>query len=376
MTVSCAQNAVLNQKRALARLTENVDPDYALLQRSWDKESVDGPGLQAFLETFMIQHSDGRDYLSSEKLNKFILEGFNTFFETAVQDGSIAGHLINYIKVFPAEKQPEGSSYKLKIMSDYHTLDFVLAFPCANLEFMVQWANRERKHGWPRAERIWKIMQVCAYVVPKRSKKWHHHRLEFRICHTFGEIDLMKSLNETQTKLYVLLKELFKSEFEPNHPDIITSYVLKNVVFWMCERTPSELFKFDLLLDRFAEALLYTQDSVTDGVIPNYFIPERNLLDGLITPETHREITSLLSNLVAEGDNVVLRIKNIQIGLQYVGPDIIQTVITFLYRNSVEMSDLHERTYLHGYTNAATLYFIIEIEKCLQKHNFVASPKL
>ena len=359
-------------------MTENVDPGYALLQRSWDKESVDGPGLQAFLETFMIQHSDGREYISSEKLNKSILEGYNKLYETAVQDGSISSELMNYIKVKPAEKQSEGSSYKLKVKNLRFTVDFVLAFLCVNLEFMLQWAIRERKHGWPRAERIWKIMRMCAYVVPKSSKKLHHRHLEFRICHTFGEIELMKSLNETQIKLYVLLKEFFKSEFEPKHPDIITSYVLKNVVFWMCERTPPELFKLDLLLDRFSEALNYIHDSVADGVIPNYFIPERNLLDGLITPETHREITSLLSNLIDEGDNVVLRIKNIDRGLQYVRRDIIQIILTIHFRNLGEIYYLNQRKFdlANGAARLAVWYLTNAAYKFLEKHYFAASLKL
>ena len=91
-------------------ITENVDPGYTLLQRSWDKKSVDEPGLPAFLQTFTIQHSDGREYFSSEKLNMRILETYNKLYDAAIQDGSITDELRNYIKVKPTEKQSEGSS--------------------------------------------------------------------------------------------------------------------------------------------------------------------------------------------------------------------------------------------------------------------------
>ena len=359
-------------------ITENVDHGYTLLQRSWEKESVDKPGLQAFLQTFTIQHSDGREYISSEKLNRGILDAYNKLYEAAVQDGSISDELMNYIKVKPAEKQSEGSSYKLKVKNLRFTLDFVLAFPCVNLEFMSQWVNRERKHGWPRADSIWKIQRMCAYVVPKSSKKRHQRHLEFRICHTFGEIELMKSLNETQIKLYVLLKELFKSEFKSKHPDIITSYVLKNVMFWLCERTPAELFKLEHLMERLSEALRYIYDSVVHGVIPNYFIPERNLLDGLIIPETHNEISSTLSTLIAEGDNVVFRINNINRGLQYLRKNCItQTVLTIHFRNLGEIYYLNKRRYdlMNGAARLAVWYFSNAAYKFLERQYFVASPK-
>ena len=185
----------------------------------------------------------------------------------------------------------------------------------------------------------------------------------------------MKSLNETQIKLYVVLKELFKSEFEPKHPDIITSYVLKNVVFWLCEKNPPELFRLVHLLQRLYEALKYIHDSVVHGAIPNYFIPERNLLDGLIIPETHKEISSTLSTLIAEGDNVVFRIKNIDFVRKN---DIIQTVLTIHFRNIGEIYFLNKRRYdlMNVSARLAVWYLSNAAYKFLERHYFIASPKL
>ena len=368
------QEQALTSDKVWIRLTESVDPGYVLLQRTWNKSSVCDPGLKAFLERFMVQHSDDTEYISSEKLNKTILHTYNNLYEAAVQDRSISDGLRNFIKVKPAEKQSEGSSYKLKIRNHRFTFDFVLAFPCIHLEFMSKWAKRERKCGWPTADRISKIMRMCAHIVPKSSKNFRHHHVEFRICHTFGEIELVKSLSETQIKLYVLLKELFKSEFELKHPDIMTSYVLKNVVFWLCERTHIESFKFDLLLQRLVEALKYIHASVSDGgIIPNYFIPKRNLLDGQITPDNQSEITSLLSSWISEGENVVFKIKNVHREVLYVRQDIIQTVLTIQFRNLCEMYFLNQRrtSLVNGPIASRAVWYLTDATyKYIEKHCF------
>ena len=58
----------------------------------------------------------------------------------------------------------------------------------------------------------------------------------------------MKSLNETQLKLYVSLKSLLKPVINKAFPDVLTSYVMKNALFWVCKTTPQDRFTNGLLL--------------------------------------------------------------------------------------------------------------------------------
>ena len=373
-SILCAKKAVpdLCQTNTvwMKIVNKNVDPGYVLLRRSWDKTTTCNPGLQRFFDRFFIRHSDGAEYLSSETINKSVLKAYTELYEAAVNDASIPNDLVEYIKVKPAETP--SANYKLHIKNLRFTFDVVFAFPCHVPELITRWAKRERKYGWPKKDSIENIMRMSVYLVPKSSNRTDTHHLEFRICHTFGEIELMKSLNETQIKLYVLLKTLFKSELDSQFPDIFTSYVLKNIVFWMCENTQQEHFKIKNILERLKQALEYILSCVTnDSVIPNYFIPERNLLDGKITLNNRSEICKVLSDMIEEGGNVVFRINTIQRGILSVRRDILFTVLVCHFRNLAEIYFLSRRKRdLQDAAQAAVEYLSRGAYRYIEKHFF------
>ena len=68
-----------------------------------------------------------------------------------------------------------------------------------------------------------------------------YNQHEWRLCFNIGAQTLVDCLNDIQIKLYVLLKLVLAEMIEPL-VDELTSFMMKNVVFWLAERNPQSLF--------------------------------------------------------------------------------------------------------------------------------------
>ncbi|XP_045195101.2 uncharacterized protein LOC123550782 [Mercenaria mercenaria] len=111
--------------------------------------------------------------------------------------------------------------------------DIVTAFPCKVDHILHEWKDRKRR-DWPDSKTISEIMTLPTYVVPVGEKDKLY---EWRISFVMAELLLVHSFNDTQTKVYVLMKIVTKRILKPLCEDI-TSYVVKNVMFWLCEKVP------------------------------------------------------------------------------------------------------------------------------------------
>ena len=201
--------------------TDKVYPGYVRLQRSWSDTDDSNSVLQTFMNSFMNTLPCGTQCLSSADFNKLIFNAYNEAYKRALQaKGKLSESLVDYIKKRTAQEPIEPGNYKLTIDSERLTLDVVAAFPCHYPELITEWKDRKRKHGWPSKEVINRILLLPGHVVSKGSKKSDSEHLEFRISYTLGEIELVKSFNEIQIKLYVLLKKLLKTELDSTVPDV------------------------------------------------------------------------------------------------------------------------------------------------------------
>ena len=120
-----------------------------------------------------------------------------------------------------------------------------------------------------------------------------------------SEIALMESLNDTQSKLYRLLKLLVKSTVDKRFPDILTSYCLKNVVFWIWEENPQQMFDNGSLLELLEICLQFIRNSIKNEQLSMYFMPERNLLEGKIHDGNKKELLALITDHISKLETVV-----------------------------------------------------------------------
>ncbi|XP_045197651.1 uncharacterized protein LOC123552232 [Mercenaria mercenaria] len=196
--------------------------------------------------------------------------------------------------------------------------DRVLALKCY-CSGIHEWCDSKRKYDWPGLELIEKIKGLNAHVVPTGVKGSIHETLQWRICYTLAEIELVKSFNDTQIKVYAVLKMLAKGVLEPAlktrtsekgdnvHVPGLT-YIMKNIMFWISEDGPVEMFTKEQFFERLLETLVKLKKYLEEENLPNYMIPSRNLCMEKLTPEQRVILLSEIEDILKEGLEFLKRI--------------------------------------------------------------------
>ncbi|KAH3798579.1 hypothetical protein DPMN_152179 [Dreissena polymorpha] len=125
---------------------------------------------------------------------------------------------------------------------------------------------------------VQKVVSLGAYVTPTGFKESENKHIEWRICFNSGETELMNNLNDTQAKVYVLLKWILKEIIKPTNKEI-TSYVLKNIILWQAENTPQTEFHSRSILHWLHDGLRGLRTAIEKKQLNYYIIPERNLME-------------------------------------------------------------------------------------------------
>ena len=253
-------------------------------------------------------------YLSSQKWNRTIYENFKTC-EKQLK-GIIETNIFGFDKaVRDSCEYPwfetENDEYPNIIIRfqgfGMNSIDVLYgAFSCVHTKGCLDaWAKRQRFHNWPSSSLIDKVLKMPVHIVPKGCKGSETRAIEFRLSYVLSEIALIKSLNDAQSKLYSLLKLLVKSTVDECFPDILTSYCLKNVVFWICEETPQHMFDNGSLLELLKLCLQFIRDSIKDEQLSMYLMPKRNLLEGKIQDGNKKELLALITDHISMLETVV-----------------------------------------------------------------------
>lgn len=154
--------------------------------------------------------------------------------------------------------------------------DFVYALPVHVPSVFSLWGSRERLYDWPSKELIDDIASTEAICVPVSLKQSKNCDLEWRLCFPQGDKKLILSMNNSQIKLYILLKVIFK-DIVSKKDFGLTSYMIKNIVCWTCEGIASERFAPEFLVDRLRNSLFFLKQCLEDNILPCYLLPTRNL---------------------------------------------------------------------------------------------------
>ena len=93
---------------------------------------------------------------------------------------------------------------------------------------------------------------------------------------SLAEIHLARSLKEEQRLSFLALKAI--CHVEAKELDGFSSYFLRTVLFWTCEKNPRELWRADNLGKTFLILVDELISCLKNGLIFNYFIPERNMI--------------------------------------------------------------------------------------------------
>ncbi|KAH3733836.1 uncharacterized protein LOC127851216 [Dreissena polymorpha] len=189
-------------------------------------------------------------------------------------------------------------------------VDKVFALQCYCPSILQRWADRRR--NWPSPTIVQKVVSLGALVTPVGFKGSDYKHVEWRICFNTGEAELVNNLNDTQAKVYVILKMILRDIIKPNNKEI-TSYVLKNIILWQAENTPQTEFHSRSLLYWLHDGLKKLRTAIEKKRLCYYMIPERNLMEacGMHDYQQHKWVADI-TDMLEEGPNVILRLEKIR----------------------------------------------------------------
>ena len=168
-----------------------------------------------------------------------------------------------------------------------------------------QWVDRPRFCGWPPESLINNIVQRGVLLVPIGSKSDSHkdNPFEWRISFSVPEKMLIYSWNHSQIICYALLKLLLKEVIKKNEnvDKLFCSYFLKTVIFWLSEELEQNVWTPHNLLYCFMLCLKRLIYWITCRYLPNYFIPQHNMIDRRIQGQSRDELLSLFHSLYDMG---------------------------------------------------------------------------
>jgi predicted nucleotidyltransferase len=93
--------------------------------------------------------------------------------------------------------------------------DLVGAFPVSFKGIISDWQAKERLHDWPNKETVQKVAKLPMYVVAVGEQGSSNENLLWRLSFNEHEMILVYSMNDSQTKVLVLMRLLAKNLLTP-----------------------------------------------------------------------------------------------------------------------------------------------------------------
>ena len=153
-----------------------------------------------------------------------------------------------------------------------------------------EWFSREeRKYDWPPPKLLEEIQSKGCHIAPVGRENTTHVKaktdipfmldpreadLEWRLSFSVAETALCKSLPPTLRYVFVLLKILKKVYFPP---DVITTYHLKQLIYWKSESKPVSLWREDRCVLYVIEVLDRLTECAKKKFLPHYIMPSSNV---------------------------------------------------------------------------------------------------
>ncbi|XP_069109778.1 uncharacterized protein [Argopecten irradians] len=177
------------------------------------------------------------------------------------------------------------------------------SFKCINWPKEAnEWVIRPRLHGWPDKTLRDKIVHDGCHLVPVGDKTSPDTFLQWRISFATAERTLVYSLSRVQFLVYGLLKYFLKQISDTlkqilGDTDILSSYIIKTIVFHAVEKTPCSLWQEKHTFICFMLCLNILITWVKAGHCPNYFIPTNNMFLGKVHGENKQKLLHFLLSL-------------------------------------------------------------------------------
>lgn len=157
---------------------------------------------------------------------------------------------------------------------------------CPSFPFSRRWPG-SRRHTFPSRVTIDSIIRTGCTLIPKSHRNSAYPDIEWQFNFSVAEFSIFKSLTIAQKHGYYVLKALLDQMI---HHITFKQKYLKNVYLMSCEKISSSAWETN-----FSGCVLYVLDALLSCLksrfLPNYFILESNLIEGLQEDEINALIT-------------------------------------------------------------------------------------
>ncbi|XP_071124029.1 cyclic GMP-AMP synthase-like receptor 2 [Mytilus edulis] len=162
--------------------------------------------------------------------------------------------------------------------------DLALCLHCTSWISQASQLITRSNNSWPSYKVKQRIIKHGVLFVPVGVKGSPKENIEWRISFSVGEKFLINTFTHTQLLCYALLKILLKDVISTytKCEDLLCSYFLKTVMFWISEELPQSIWKPENLIHCFMRCLRRLIYSVDYTICSHYFIPENNLFENKI----------------------------------------------------------------------------------------------
>lgn len=150
-----------------------------------------------------------------------------------------------------------------------------------------------RTRVWPDHTILDKLLQCGFHLVYKPLNPLAQDSVEWRISFSQAEIALFQYMDAFKVYCYRIFKAIYYCEL--TLPKVLSSYHMKTIFLWSCERIPSEMW----VEANLAQIIMGLLDDLLHCLVtkscPHYFIPENNLF-----AHVHSDFLDRLAKVVTE----------------------------------------------------------------------------
>ncbi|XP_071145508.1 uncharacterized protein [Mytilus edulis] len=186
--------------------------------------------------------------------------------------------------------------------------DFAFSFHCKTwISSVVNWITRSSS-SWPSHNVTQSIINHGILFVPIGVHGSPTEDLEWRVSFSVAEKLLINTFTHTQLMCYALLKIILKGVIanDSECKDLLCSYFLKTIIFWISEELPSSVWTPDNLIPCFMRCFSRLVYFVEYSVCLHYFIPDNNMFENKIEGRDRDVLLDKLNTLHSYGWRCIL----------------------------------------------------------------------
>ena len=291
---------------------ENVHPGYTRLRLYKEGRLMDN-------NIFSLTPKGARSYCYEEEGNRYLSSykfksAFNRYQVIPERPAWVMQSSYNYAVTFPDDEEILEHGPSLCFSDDTKEESMHDAVPCFHCQqWPIQasgWKMRSPRN-WPPKTDVDRIVSAGCEVVPVGFIGSQSRHLEWRLSFALAERQLLCTFNNTQHKCYSLLKMLLKDVVMDTVPNVLSSFQMKNALFWTLEKTDIAIWCEERITEAFMECVKTMHYFLQNGKAPGYFIAENNVLDRRMNETEQNQLVELFDGFIKEGWKCLLQCQSL-----------------------------------------------------------------